>query len=97
MLVEVKDNLVVAFRAANDALRLSLSSAKAWFRRAGAFEAMRDYRNALLDLEEVRAASEIILKRLKASLNRLKPRLNHPKSRLKRGVPATGAAAGAWG
>ncbi|CAK9061471.1 unnamed protein product [Durusdinium trenchii] len=53
MLVEVKDNLVVAFRAANDALRLSLArSAKAWFRRATAFEKMRDYRNAVLDLEE---------------------------------------------
>ncbi|CAJ1456944.1 unnamed protein product [Effrenium voratum] len=53
MLVEVKDNLVVAFRAANEALQLSTArSAKAWFRRAAAFEQMRDYRNALLDLEE---------------------------------------------
>ncbi|CAE7336536.1 DEK1 [Symbiodinium necroappetens] len=53
MLVEVKDNLVIAFRAANEALRLSQGrSAKAWFRRAAAFEQMRDPRNALLDLEE---------------------------------------------
>eukprot|EP00435_Cladocopium_sp_Y103_P006771 s617_g2.t1 len=53
MLVEVKDNLVLAFRAANEALRISLArSAKAWFRRAMTFEKMRDYRNAVLDLEE---------------------------------------------
>ncbi|CAE7240804.1 NLRP7 [Symbiodinium sp. CCMP2592] len=53
MLVEVKDNLVIAFRAANEALRLSQgTSAKAWFRRAAAFEQMRDPRNALRDLEE---------------------------------------------
>ena len=54
MLVEVRDNLVVAFRAANEALQLSLArSPKAWFRRAAVFEELRDYRNAVLDLDEV--------------------------------------------
>eukprot|EP00931_Biecheleriopsis_adriatica_P023058 TRINITY_DN14656_c0_g1_i2.p1 TRINITY_DN14656_c0_g1~~TRINITY_DN14656_c0_g1_i2.p1 ORF type:complete len:715 (+),score=202.02 TRINITY_DN14656_c0_g1_i2:226-2370(+) len=52
-LVEVKNNLVVAFRCANEALDLTAGrSAKAWFRRASAFEQLRDPRNALLDLEQ---------------------------------------------
>lgn len=53
MLVEVRDNLVDAFRAANEALRLSGGqAAKAWYRRACVFEKMRDFRNAVRDLEE---------------------------------------------
>ncbi|CAK0903724.1 unnamed protein product [Prorocentrum cordatum] len=52
-LVPVRDNLVAAFRAANEALRITGGqAAKAWFRRACAFERMRDPRNALRDLEE---------------------------------------------
>lgn len=53
MLVEIRDNLVEAFRAANDALRISGGQlAKAWYRRACVFEKMSDPRNAVLDLEE---------------------------------------------
>lgn len=52
-LVVVRDNLVAAFRAANEALHITGGqAAKAWFRRACAFEKMRDPRNALRDLEE---------------------------------------------
>jgi len=52
-LVEVRDNLVAAFRAANEALTLTGGrSAKAWYRRGCVFEQMRDPRNALRDFEE---------------------------------------------
>lgn len=52
-LVEVRDNLVEAFRAANDALLLSGGQlAKAWFRRGTVFEKLRDPRNAERDFEE---------------------------------------------
>lgn len=51
-LVEVRDNLVSAFRAANEALALSGGrSAKAWYRRGCVFEQMRDPRNAHRDFE----------------------------------------------
>ncbi|CAE8591789.1 unnamed protein product [Polarella glacialis] len=53
MLVEVRNNLVAAFRAVNEALLLSGGrSAKAWYRRGCVFEQMRDPRNALQDLQE---------------------------------------------
>eukprot|EP00927_Polykrikos_kofoidii_P055902 TRINITY_DN50088_c0_g1_i1.p1 TRINITY_DN50088_c0_g1~~TRINITY_DN50088_c0_g1_i1.p1 ORF type:complete len:939 (-),score=205.92 TRINITY_DN50088_c0_g1_i1:19-2814(-) len=53
MIVEVRDNLVEAFRAANAALALTKgASAKAWFRRGCVFEKMRDPRNAVRDFEE---------------------------------------------
>eukprot|EP00747_Dinoflagellata_sp_TGD_P181947 gnl/TRDRNA2_/TRDRNA2_35973_c0_seq1.p1 gnl/TRDRNA2_/TRDRNA2_35973_c0~~gnl/TRDRNA2_/TRDRNA2_35973_c0_seq1.p1 ORF type:complete len:938 (+),score=178.09 gnl/TRDRNA2_/TRDRNA2_35973_c0_seq1:65-2878(+) len=53
VLVEVRDNLVAAFRAANQALSLSGGrSAKAWYRRGCVFERMRDPRNAVRDFEE---------------------------------------------
>lgn len=52
-LVELRDNLAAAFRAANEALLLSAGrSAKAWYRRGCVFEKMRDPRNALRDFEE---------------------------------------------
>merc|ERR1712218_570000 len=52
-LVEVRNNLVEAFRAANDALLLSGGQlAKAWFRRGTVFEKLRDPRNAERDFEE---------------------------------------------
>jgi len=51
-LVEVRDNLAAAFRAANEALELSSGgSAKAWYRRGCVFEKMRDPRNAVRDFE----------------------------------------------
>uniref|UniRef100_A0A7S4W5M4 Uncharacterized protein n=1 Tax=Alexandrium monilatum TaxID=311494 RepID=A0A7S4W5M4_9DINO len=52
-LMAVRDNLVAAFRAANEALLLSGGrSAKAWYRRGTVFERMRDPRNAERDFEE---------------------------------------------
>lgn len=52
-LVEMRDNLVSAFRAANEALLLSGGhSAKAWYRRGVVFERMRDPRNAERDFEQ---------------------------------------------
>lgn len=52
-IVQVRNNLVAAFRAANEALRISgARSAKAWYRRGCAFQQMRDPRNAFRDFEE---------------------------------------------
>eukprot|EP00929_Paragymnodinium_shiwhaense_P049367 TRINITY_DN24905_c0_g1_i1.p1 TRINITY_DN24905_c0_g1~~TRINITY_DN24905_c0_g1_i1.p1 ORF type:complete len:905 (-),score=263.12 TRINITY_DN24905_c0_g1_i1:205-2919(-) len=63
-LVEVRDNLVAAFRAANDALALCGGrAAKAWFRRGCVFEKMRDPKNAIRDFEEalVRAPGDKVI------------------------------------
>lgn len=67
-LVELRDHLVEAFVAANDALLLTAGrSAKAWYRRGCVFRKMRDPRNALRDFEEALAREpgekEIVKKR----------------------------------